>query len=180
MDNINDEILDDNWVTTFDENDKLYMDFYKENVYSINIHFIYINNLDNIEKIQKKNIILLKPNYISKEEIIGILKKNSIMNNKKYTLLSILKYNITLNFEDINFFLNNNNNNNYNFLSPIKNIDSIAFDKTIKLFQNLNDLLFIFYEKTNVNEKENKTKKIYLYHNKINKNNKYNKTIRNI
>lgn len=174
---INDEIeieenniLDDSWINTFNKEDNLYKEFYKDDLFYINMHFIYVDNLNNIKKIKKTKFLMIKPNYISREEIIGLLKRNSIINNKKYTLLSMLKYNITLDIEDINYFLNTNNK--YNFLNPLNNIDAIKFDKTINTFQDLNDLIFIFYEKENVNEKENKTKKIYLH-------NKNKKTIRN-
>ena len=52
-----------------------------------------------------------------------------------------------------------------NFLVPIKNIDAITFEKTINMFQDLNDLLFIFYEKSDEELKRssnNVTKKVYL------------------
>jgi hypothetical protein len=52
-------------------------------------------------------------------------------------------------------------------MKPIKNIDAITFDKTINMFQDLNDLIFIFFEKNNVskthsNSTNNVTKKVYL------------------
>jgi len=67
------------------------------------------------------------------------------------------------------------------FLQPIKNIDSISFDKTIGMFQDINDLFIIFYNKndiknTNTNTNTNKTtpnnistRKIYLNPNSFKK-----------
>ena len=60
-----------------------------------------------------------------------------------------------------------------NFLKPIKNLDNIIFEKTINMFQDLNDLLFIFYEKTDEENKisvNNVTKKVYLIQKKKYKN----------
>ena len=52
------------------------------------------------------------------------------------------------------------------FLTIIKNIDTIKFDRTISMFQDLNDLILIFYEKTKELKKKEPdrcTKKIYLH-----------------
>ena len=102
---------------------KLYLD----DIYYTEIHFIYINTINNIEKIKEEHFLLSTPNYISREEIIGLLKRNTIENNKKYSILSILKCNINLKPEDIKNFLKSKNLTDYldNFLVPIKNIDAI-------------------------------------------------------
>ena len=72
-----------------------------------------------------------------------------------------MKFVVNLEPEEIKDFLSNNNNENSNFLQIIKNIDSIHFEKSINMFHDLNDLFFIFYEKT-VSNNNNSTKKIYL------------------
>jgi len=161
------EVLDENWINEFEKTDKLFQDFYLDNIYYTEIHFIYINTTNNIEKIKEEHFLLKTPNHISREEIIGLLKRNTIENNKKYSILSILKCNITLKPEDIKTFLKSTNLTDYldNFLVPIKNIDAITFEKTINMFQDLNDLLFIFYEKSANDIKKssnNETKKVYL------------------
>jgi hypothetical protein len=93
------------------------------------------------------------PNFISREQILEILKKNSNDNGRRYTLLTILKYNVTLDVDDVIGFLKNNDDNT--FLSVVKNIDSIKFERTINMLQDLNDLLFIFYEKSTELKKMN-------------------------
>jgi hypothetical protein len=110
------------------------------------------------------------PNYISREEIIQILKGSTIDNNKRYSLLSILKYNILLDADEIKKFLLYSNEER-TYLNVVKNIDSISFEKSISMFQDLNDLIFVFYEKSTELKKidpNNVTKKIYLRSN-INK-----------
>jgi hypothetical protein len=163
----NNEVLDEEWINKFEKTDKLFQDFYLDDVYYTEIHFIYINTKNDIEKIKEEHFLLSKPNYISREEIIGLLKRNTIVNNKKYSVLSILKCNITLKPEEIKNFLKSSNLTDYldNFLVPIKNIDAIVFEKTISMFQDLNDLLFIFYEKSHDENKKSSnsvTKKVYL------------------
>jgi hypothetical protein len=161
------EVLDEKWINEFEKTDKLFQDFYLDDIYYTEIHFVYINTSNDIEKIKEEHFLLSTPNYISREEIIGLLKRNTIVNNKKYSILSILKCNITLKPEEIKNFLKSSNLTDYlnNFLVPIKNIDAITFEKTISMFQDLNDLLFIFYEKSDEvlkRSSNNVTKKVYL------------------
>lgn len=159
--------LNDDWINTFDKTDNLYKDFYKDNLYYINIDFIYINRNNEIEKIKQESILLSVQNYITRDELIGILKRNSIDNNIKYSLMSILKYNITLEPDEIKNFLLSDNTTCYNekFLIINKNIDTIKFEKTINMFQDLNNLFIIFYENTKENKISNgntSTKKMYI------------------
>lgn len=163
-DELSDE-LNDNWINTFEKNDELYKDFYKENVLYTNIDFIYINNDNEIEKMKQEIFYMSIENYITRDELVGLLKRNSIQNDKRYSLLSILKYNITLDNDDIKHFLLSSNLNEFNedFLTMNKHIDSIHFEKTINMFQDLNNIYFIFYEKSKniTSENNNATKKIY-------------------
>lgn len=159
------ENLDDDWINNFEKTDKLYEDFYKDDLYYINLQVIYVNISNEIDKIKNESFLFTNKNKISQEEILGILKRNSIDNEKKYSLLSILRYNILLEPEHIKSYLLNQYNPNY--LTVIKNIDAIHYEKSISMFHDLNDLIIVFYEKSkemvkkNTNNNNN-TKKIYL------------------
>ena len=156
--------LSDEWINNFEKTDKLYQEFYKDNLYYVNLKFIYVNRDNEIEKIKQESFLMSSPNYISREEIIQILKGSTTDNEKSYSLLSILKYNITLDADEVkNFLMSSNIDRNY--LNIVKNIDAISFEKSICMFQDLNDLILIFYEKSKekkVYDPNNITKKIYL------------------
>lgn len=154
--------LDDEWINEFNKTDKLYEDFYKDDLYYINLRVIYVNRENEIDKITHESYLMKNPNKILNEEILEILKKNSIDNDRRYTLLSILRYNINLEPDDIKNYLKDGENKDY--LSVIKNIDTITFERTINMFHDLNDLILIFYEKSKELKKHvnNLTKKIYL------------------
>lgn len=157
--------LDDDWIVHFEKTDKLYEHFYKDDVYYINIRVIYINRENAIDKIKHESFLINNINKISREEVIQLLKKNSIDNNRSYTLLAILRYNITLEPDEVKHYLKYGDNAD-KYLSIIKNIDTITFEKTINMFQDLNDLVFIFYEKSSELKKPNDyngTKKIYIH-----------------
>ena len=156
--------LNDEWINNFEKNDKLYQDFYKDDLYYVNLKLIYINRNNEIDKVKQESFLMSTPNYISREEILKLLKKCSIDEHRRYTLLSILRYNIILDTDDIKNFLIYNKNSDL-YLTIIKNIDSIKFDKTITVLQDLNELIFLFYEKSNEIKKINPnscTKKIFL------------------
>jgi hypothetical protein len=157
--------LDDDWINEFEKTDKLYQDFYKDDLYYINLRVIYVNRNNEIDRMKHETFLLKSKNYISREEILGILKKNSIDNDNNYTLLSILRYNINLEPDEVKRYLINTDN--YNYLSVIKNIDAISFEKSISMFHDLNDIILIFYEKSKEIVKKdinnnNNTKKVYL------------------
>lgn len=155
--------LDDTWIHEFENGDNVYKDFYKDDLCYINVRVIYINRENEIDKLKEESFLMTTLNYIHREEILAILKKHSIDNSKRYTLLSILKYNIILDPEDVKMYLSDNTRHEY--LTIIKNIDTIVFDKSIHMFQDLNELMLIFYEKSSelqTTNSNNTTKKIYL------------------
>jgi hypothetical protein len=45
------EKLDDSWINDFENNDKPYNDFYKDDIYSVNINIFYVNKDGGIEKV---------------------------------------------------------------------------------------------------------------------------------
>ena len=163
--------LNDEWIKNFEDTDKLYQEFYKDELWYINLKILYINRDNEIDMIKTDTFIMTKPNYISREDVLQILKRFSIANDRGYSLLSILKYNITLEPENVKQFLYSNEYDS-NFLNVVKNIDAITFEKTINMFQDLNDLIFIFYEKSNQLKTLNPntmTKKITIGHYKLKK-----------
>jgi len=151
-----DEVLDESWIKEFEETDKLYEKYYLDDLYNVKINFVYVDALKNIIKVKEETYLMKKLNWILKEELTGILKKNSEYNNEKYTIQSILKYNIDIEPNDIYNFLKKNLNRN--FLSTVNHIDDVFFHKSISLFQDMNALYFIFVIKDN--EKRNQTKRI--------------------
>ncbi len=171
------EFLNDDWIKEFEKKNELYQDFYKDDLYYINLKIIYINKNYEIEKMKNEIFFMSKPNCISREEMIKILKNNEMENEKKYSILSILKYTIDLEEEDITNFLNNTSD--FVFLSINKNIDTIKFEKTINMFKDLNDLIIIFNEQSKKIDKStnNFTKKNFNNYTLLNKRKK---TIRKI
>ena len=179
----NDDIimdLDTGWIEEFETLDEQYKMFYKEDLKNIKFTYIYVSKNNDIDKIKGENILLKQNNRISREEIVEIIKKNSYLIDidKSYSVLSILKYNFDIEPSDISLYTKERNskvNADSSLLTLVKNIDDIPLNKTIFMFQDLNEIIIILYEKTSLSQKNNinLTKKIYI-HSKNNSNNSNN------
>ena len=179
--------LDASWLHEFQKIDKDGISYYKpENLLFTKVHYIYVNRNQEITNLCEEKYLFKRPNVMLKEDLIGFIKRNSVVNCKKYSLLSILKYNINIEPHNFNNFFKSKkptNNNSDSFLQSIKNIDDIFFDKSITMFHDLNDLIIIFLDKStktidnntsNQLEKHNTTKRVYINHNINNVNNSNN------
>jgi len=161
-DNMDNDIedLDFSWIDEFEKIDSEYNMYYTEDLSFIKIHSIYINNNNEIEKVTEEKFFLKNPGFLQKEELLSIIKHNSFSNQMKYSLLSILKFNINLEPIHLKTFLRNKNPNiGVNFLTSIKNLDTIKFDKSITLFHDINELLIIFHKKNSKSMNINSDKK---------------------
>lgn len=146
----------DNWEDDFEKEDEPYKDFYKEQQDNINVFFIYINSSNEIIRTKKEKFIL-ENNKIPKTLLIEMLKKNMIVKNKKYKPISLIKYNLLLEPDEVQEYTFNTDSYDFVFIETL--IDDIFWEKTITLFQNINSLHILFYEKKKSGAK---TKKIYI------------------
>ena len=151
----------------------------QEDITEINITYIYINQENEIDSVHKNSINLTETNFISKEKLIYILKQYISENketNKKYTISSILQYNVDLsNDEIVNEFVNKNYElDMIPFLTIMKEIRDIYWKPSLPIFKELNELFIIFYENIEIqnNSKSNKSKKITIHQPKKTRRNK--------
>ena len=161
------EELDASWLHELDKMDNENKFYIKEDLLFIKINYIYVNSKQEITNLYEEKYIFKTPNVLVKEDLIGLIKRNSFVNQTKYSLFSILKYNISLEAQNLKtFFKTKNNIIGDSYLQSIKNITDIKFDKTISTFQDLNSLIVIFLEKeSNTNSS---TRRIYINHFKNN------------
>ena len=149
------DILDQNYVTQFEA------DKGETEIMTINLYCLYINNdeLYNIrcEKLELDN------NCLSKERLLFLIKKNQINGLFKHRLVSLLKYEIDLEYSDVKNLINNELNTN--FLSSLKLLDSLNFNNRIPLLNDLNCIFLIFGRNltpNNIINKNNTTKRIVI------------------
>jgi len=159
------EDIDFSWLDDFDnENTELkYQHYYLEDNYSIRINFVYLNALCEIVKMKQENVMLQSVNLLSKEELIQLINNHSFLHEKKYKVFSILKFNLDLEPRYLNNFLKktrtNENDLGSQYLHVIHKIGPIQFNKTIGLFQDLNEIVLFFEEDLGVKELDVKKKR---------------------
>jgi|LauGreStaDraftv2_3_1035109.scaffolds.fasta_scaffold33662_2 5'-3' exonuclease len=158
--NMGDFNLDTRWIQEFESIDNNYKQFYNEVVGDVKICSIYVDKNNNIENIKQEILELSRENLITKEEIIKIIKQNSITQGKRYTLLSLLKYNIDLDASNVVHYLKQKQQSKTDaYLTLVNNIDNIPLNSTINMMQDLNTIFILFYEKHSTG---NTTKKVYI------------------
>ena len=152
--------LDTSWIADFDAIDNEYKSYYSESLEFINMNCIYLNAANEIINVHEEKVIFLNKGLLSREEVVGLIKRNSIINidkekeKDKYSLLSILVFNINIEPENLKTFFKLNKEKGKEkdigsqYLHSIKNIDAIVFDKSISLFHDINNLYLVFYKKT--------------------------------
>tara|TARA_Y100000389_G_scaffold204170_1_gene255342 strand:- start:1351 stop:1836 length:486 start_codon:yes stop_codon:yes gene_type:complete len=144
------------WLEELKKIENPYNQFYKTNLSSVNVVLMHINQEQEIIHLKTQKISVTK-NTFDKNNFFSIIKNNLTFNNKRYFFDSCIKYNFTLNPEDVQHYLKNYDL--YDFINTIHTIDNIHFEKTIELFHNMNTLYFLFIEE---NSKKNTTRKVYI------------------
>ncbi len=129
-----------------EDNDSIdeYDAFYKGAVQAVRLIFLYIN--EESELIYSKKCILpLENEVITKSQLLYLLKQHAIYNKVKYYPKHLLQYNIGLDTEDVQPFVEEPEN--YNFMHGVQYLNGIRWKKTIKFFQPLNSLYIIMKER---------------------------------
>jgi len=154
-----DSELDDSWINEHNEEEGPYDRFYKEPLESTKIFFLYINK--NILETIKSERINLTESYLNKNILIKLIKNNSSINDTRYKLSTILKYNIDAEPDDVLEIFEDISPEAY--LSEERYFNDIYFKETICTFQDLNSV-FIIYENmgntnANIDSKKRKSRK---------------------
>ena len=160
----------DDFIKEFKLLEKDYTDFYNEDVNTIKICYLYINENNEIYYI-KSEYELLYNSCLTKERMLFLIKKNQYNSCNRHKLTGILKFNIDFHYSEINNFIFDKLDNN--FLIPLKIIDDIKFNKTISFLHDLNCIIFIF--SNNIPQIHNTTKKININTHNISKTRRNNK-----
>lgn len=164
--------LDTTWIDDYEDIEKKYEMFYKENISSMNVIMIYVNSRLEIEKISKRDLELKSYNVVSKDEILEMINSHSCVGDIKYKLLSLLTYNINIAHNELKGFLESNldNPSKDEFLHSLSTLEDIMLVPSIQLFHDINSIVIVYYEKSDpikpkpkeAKTKHNTTKKIFI------------------
>ena len=174
--------IDNKWLKEIKDNEKDYNDFYKEKPTSIKIYHLYVSRENQVVFSKTETYLLNTTNgkhaTLHKDTLISIIKKNSSSNNIQYKLLSLLKFNLDIDPEDV-ISLAIHKKDGSEYLSSESVLRDIVFNDTVCIFQDINSLFMVYHEKAVASEKmkqpqeqqiQPQTRKIYF--NSITKKNK--------
>lgn len=173
MEYLEDDELDNEWAEEMIKENQEYDCLYNVVNDYISLFLIYINKKNQIIFVKKENY-QTNNGVISKLDLSIILKKNLKYNNKKYAPLSLLKYNIDLEPDNVNNYLDSEKD--FKFFSVEKNIKDLKWNNSIELFKDINSLYIVFYEKQERKKQFKTTKSIFLKNLKKNKTRKLKRT----
>lgn len=147
------------WIDLFEREDNLYGDFYKTNVETINVSYIYVNEHNKIFYIDKTSLLLEKNSILTKEKLIYLIQSHKRFQNKRFKPISILQYNYTIDSNQLINSINSNINMN-SYITNHHYINNIKWEPTISFMSDLNELIIVFYYDPHNTVKHNTTRRI--------------------
>lgn len=114
----------------------------------VNLTFVYINKINEICKINNDLYFFSPGNTIPKNDLIRLLRRHKNNDGTEYAIMTILKYNVT---NDVPVF------------AEIKTLDDVSFFSSEHYISDLNEVLFLFVDKTIDKTNNNHTKRIFMH-----------------
>jgi len=140
---VEDILIDDEWISEFNEDERKYGQFYKEPNAFISLQFIYINSKREIEYTTQRNHQLDKENVLLASSLNRVIVERNCLNAHGYRLYKLLLYNISIEPEEI---ISDNFNKIPSELREITEIRDIAIEDSINYLKSINTLFFVFVE----------------------------------
>ena len=139
-----DDDLDISWIEKQNKLHTIDKTYCREPMESISIYSIYVNIDKTIEKISSDKIDVYN-NFISKEKILKIIQSSKSIHGVKYRLFDIILYNIDMEPQHIQDFVQNDCDKN-RFFKKLSIVDNIQINPSIFIFHSLNAIYFFFQE----------------------------------
>ena len=144
------EKLDNDWINEFEYIDTSYNKFYKESVDFVCVTYVYVDKDGEIVHVKKEKVILRPQNILPYNVLMDLIQTHKIEKSYKFDFL--IKYNITLEPNDMKHITKNGIHDN--FIFETSRVDNVKFENTISMFQDLNEVI-IFYCHDNHNKSSN-------------------------
>jgi len=137
------EDLEDDLDTSWIENAEFQDNYERESIKDIGLFFIYINIDGSIQQITKDSESVSNQ-CISKERVLHLIQSKRHFLGKKFRLIDLLSFYVTLEPDKLNDFIKLDNHSQFLKVLPIFN--EIIFEPSIFIFHDLNGLYFFFKE----------------------------------
>ena len=113
----------------------------------VNLTFIYVNKSKEICKINNDLYFFQTDNTLTKSELVRLLQLHKNNNGTEYSVMSVLKYNAT---------------NDGHVFMEVSKLDDIRFVNSEQYISDLNDVYFLFAERTHDRISAGQTRRIFM------------------
>jgi hypothetical protein len=140
--------LDISWIDKHERMNNIHKNYQREPMDSIKMCYIYVNLDSEIEKVVCENETLVQMDssntcIIPKERVLQIVQNKKMLNaSLKYSIETILLYNVSIEPENIQKYVNSENGIPFLQVYPI--VDEILIQPSIFIFHEINCIYFIF------------------------------------
>ena len=110
---------------------------------SVQIFYIYVGNSE-IESLHKEQQLLTENSELLKEDIVNLIKNHQHLDNKRYKLKSLLRYNINVEPSNVLHVLPHKEASFDPYLRNEKHLNTIKFEDTVYILQSMNAIFFVF------------------------------------
>lgn len=141
---IDDLNIGDEWISEFNEEERNYGRFYKEQNTYVSLQMIYVNSKKEIVHVTQVKQRLNKDNILLSSTLNKLISERNYVNNIYYRLYKLLLYNLSTEPEEII----SDSSKISQELREITEIKDIILKDTINYLKTLNTLYFIFVEDT--------------------------------
>ena len=123
----------------------------RENLSEIDIFFIYINNDNAIDKVEKMVELLGDPTSdsfigITKERLLQIVQTKRLCDEKKYRLDEIMAFQIPLEYSHLESFIKSESTIGNECFSTVPIFNEVVIQPALYIFHDLTALYFFFSE----------------------------------
>lgn len=144
--------LDISWIDKHSKLHTIDKNYSREPMETISMHCIFISSQNVIEKISSGKLDIID-NKVPKEKILKIIQDNKSMHGvgngdvgAKYKLLDIIVYNVDLESQYIQEFVQNDDMDTGRFCKICPIVDDVIISPSIFIFHSLNAIYFVFQE----------------------------------
>jgi len=139
--------LDTSWVQNYERMTAIDHNYKKDFMDSVCMVFIYLNTLNEIVNVIQESencIVEEKASVIKEERLLRMIEEKRHIGNKVYHLEDILKYNVDIESERVQHFVNGEIEIPLTSVSTM--IKDIVFEPSIFIFHEINHVYLLFRE----------------------------------
>jgi hypothetical protein len=139
------ETLETGWVEEFEKNEVRDQLTSVMDVDSIRVNLVRLGSDNRIEGVSALDMCLGKSNFVSKEELIELSERNSVIGGSKFRLTSVVVFNIGIDHESVREFVQKGDKAaGEQCIQASDMVSDIELDPSVHLLHDLNCIYLFF------------------------------------